>query len=344
MSVNFYIMAGGSGTRFWPLSTADMPKQFLPIFNGKSLLQLTLERISYCFNEHNTHILTKGSFIPFILDNYPVNREMLIGEQYPRDTAATVAIATYHSLMKDKDSVCIILPSDHLIDTPLQFYNDIQLIVSNIDKYYGIFTIGIKPVYPSTSYGYLETEQKTTQGPLLKVLSFREKPDQNTALSYYNDAHYLWNSGIFIFKAQTMAEYIHEFLPGHVSIRDAFSSPRPAVKLSDCLFSLPKISFDYAIMEKADNIYTLPASFCWNDMGGWPAYSGFLQQDQSGNASNQNFKQIDSKGNIVYIKEKAEQIMLIGVNDLVIVQADNKTLIMHKDKTEELKKIKDIKG
>ncbi len=342
MNTLFFVMAGGAGTRFWPLSTKNMPKQFLCLFDGKSLLEMTLNRISRHFDRNDIYILTRESYINHITNNYSIPPEHILGEKYPRDTSASVAIAVYYSLKIAQDPVCVILPSDHIIETPLDFYNDLARIFEDLNCRDGIFTLGIKPSYPATGYGYLELEGQSGQNQLCRVVSFREKPDLSKASAYIESGNFLWNSGIFIFRAQTMAKYIEEFLPTHLKIRDAFESSDYYSKLGEVLYSLPRISIDYAVMEKLQNIYTLPASFAWNDMGGWLSLAGYLQGDKNGNYFNNSIHLLDAKNNIAYSEDRDEDIVLVGVNDLVVVRADRKTLVIHKDHMEDMKKITEL--
>ncbi len=338
----FFVMAGGAGTRFWPLSTKDMPKQFLPIFNGKSLMEMTLDRIEAHFNRNDIYVLTRESYIEYIKNNYRIRPGNIIGEKYPRDTAASVAIAVYYSLKAEEDPVCVIMPSDHIIESPGDFYNDLRTIFNHLDTKEAVFTIGIKPSYPATGYGYLELAGKVSRDLLYRVSSFREKPDIAKARLYIESGNYLWNSGIFIFRAKTMAEYISRFLPSHDELRSVFESGDSLSELGRILYDLPKISIDYAVMEKLSNIYTLPASFSWNDMGGWISLKDFLNCDKSGNYFNHKPHLHNSSGNIVYSSDKGQEIVMLGVNDLVVVRAGNRTLIINKEQMEELKKVTEI--
>lgn len=338
-NVYFFIMAGGAGTRFWPLSTKDMPKQFLPLFNNKSLLELTIDRISGNYDINSIFILTRESYRDYIINNYPIPQDNVIGEMYPRDTSASVSIAVYSSMRQDEESICIILPSDHIIDTADDFCKDLDLILNYCADYNGIYTIGIKPAYPAVSYGYLEYGESISDGKLFRVNGFKEKPCLENAEKYLKSGNYFWNSGIFVFKAKLMAKYIEEHLPSHVKIRDAVNSYDISKALAEVLYQLPKISVDYAIMEKVREIYSISASFCWNDMGGWLSLKDYLQKDESGNYSNIIINQMNSEHNIIYSKDKNEKIVCAGINDLVIVRADNRTLIIHKDQIEDIKKI-----
>jgi len=341
-NVYLFIMAGGAGTRFWPLSTSETPKQFLPIFRGNSLLQMTLERLSTYFDPKHIYILTRSSYKPYIQRHYGIPARQIIGEAYPRDTAASVAIATYLTQRLAEDGVTVILPADHIITPAQSFIADLEAIIQRLERHDGVYTIGIGPTYPATVYGYLELGDPVADDPAFyRVAAFKEKPLLKKAQAYHDSGNYLWNAGIFLFRAAAMAGILQRLLPGHTRLQTAFqtSDDKWDAALADSMLSLEKISIDYAVMEKLDTIYSRPASFAWNDMGSWLAYRDYLSKDKQGNYTNLPVHFYRSADNTVYVQEPDEQVALIGVTGLVVVRADGKTLVCHRDHLQDIKRV-----
>lgn len=330
------ILAGGKGERFWPLSRRQRPKQFLSLDgSGTSLLQATAERLlPLADGWENLLVITSALVADNVRQQLPQLPDAnILVEPVGKDTAPAVAWSSLIIAQKfGGGALAGFFPSDHWIGNQDQFLATIEAGINFAQQQQAIVTLGINPTYPSTGYGYIE--QGESQGeinnlPVYKVSRFTEKPDQETATKFIATGQYNWNSGMFIFPVDLVIEELNKYAPEIMN---------PLQEKGEGAYEdLPKISIDYALMEKTDLAYILPADFGWDDLGDWRALERLLDSNDS-NISNTNNITYDTKNSIIYSSEKDEIIMTIGIEDLVIVRDGNATLIAHKNNTQDIKK------
>lgn len=334
------IMAGGAGTRFWPASTEDKPKQLLTLVGDRSLLQLAVDRARAVVPAERVIVVTSQRLSLAVRAQLPELPDgNVIAEPERRDTAAAVVLASLVVASRGGERVAI-LTADHLIG-PTEVFVDavVRASTAAVAVESSIVTFGVVPSYPATGYGYLRVD--TIAGDDARpVRSFVEKPDLDTATEYLVSGQYLWNSGMFVFRTATMAAVAERHLPVHVEAltvagRHAFSPSALAIAFR----KLPKISIDKGLMEKHDAVVCIPARFAWSDVGSFPALADHLPVDHDGNAHRGQVQSLDARNNVVWCEDASEQVSLVGVENLVVVRAGRQTLVAPKDRAEEVKKI-----
>lgn len=340
------IMAGGAGTRFWPKSRLQNPKQFLKLLGKASLLGDTVRRTSMLVDLKNCFILTNKQYSDQINESIPeVPEENIIYEPANRDTAACVGLAAIKLAKLDPDGVMVVVPSDHYIGHETIFIKTLESAITFAHRQDCLMTLGIKPTEPKTGYGYICYGQNLgiVNGiPVFQVKKFTEKPDENTARFFIQQGNYLWNSGIFIWKISTILEAISEHLPqlyqALKKIEPFIGTPEETAVLEREYQNFPKVSIDYGVMEKAGNIGTVPANFIWDDVGSWSALEKYLPKDERNNTLNGGKHiAIDTRGCI--IDSEAKLIATIGVEDLIIIQSEDVMLVCRKDRDQEVKNL-----
>jgi hypothetical protein len=339
-------MAGGKGERFWPKSRMNMPKQFLSLTDdGKSMIQHTVERLKGLVDIQNMYIVTNEIYKDLVLEHIPdIPKENIIIEPVAKNTAPCIGLAAIHIAKKNPDSKMIILPSDHLIKFNEIFIDTLKIALDVVEKGDNLATIGITPNYPETGYGYInftKGESFKDSANIYEVLRFVEKPNLEKAKEYLTSGEYLWNSGIFVWKASTILKNFKEYLPeiyeGLQKIGESINTGKYEEVLKKEFPNLPSESIDYGIMEKAKNIYVIPGNFGWDDVGSWLSLERINKTNQDGNVITGNVISIKTKNTIIQGSDKL--IATIGLEDIVIVDTDDVTLICHKDNTQEVKEI-----
>jgi len=339
------IMAGGKGERFWPLSTSRRPKQVLSLVGGKPLIGMAVDRLSGLIKPENVIIITTASLVQAIRESVPrIPRANIIGEPVGRDTAAAVALASAVVRSRSPDGVFCILTADHLIGPRKAFQDTLSNCLRMAAQQDVLITIGITPKYPSTGYGYIEAgrcEEAAGRTRFQKALRFVEKPDLKTAKRYVASGKYFWNSGMFAWSVSAIQSALLKHRPALYRMARRIEPLAGTAKFKSALAReydrLEKISVDYAVMEKARNILMARCTFDWDDVGSWAAIANHFCKDGDGNVKIGRCESIDSKGNIVVSGSRLTG--LIGVEDLIVVQADNATLVCRKDKAEDVKKL-----
>lgn len=331
------ILAGGSGSRLWPLSRELYPKQLLNIISDKSLLQSTFERLTHCMQNENILSITNTKHAPNvkmqILDF--CESPVVLSEPVAKNTAPAIALATKYIMQKTSDDpVILVVPSDHLIKDNEKFVSTVKKGEKLAEEGY-IVTFGIKPDYPETGYGYINTLKPLETG--YKVKEFVEKPDIETAKKYLKEGTYFWNSGIFMFKASTMMKEIEKFTPDIAKISNSVdftkSKDIPFIEFD----KMPSISIDYAIMEKSDKIALITLESDWNDLGSWQSIYDVSNKDENNNVFVGHVIDEGSKNSFVYASSKL--VTTIGLEDTVIVETEDAILACKKDRTQDVKKI-----
>jgi len=340
------IMAGGIGTRFWPLSTDRKPKQFLKLFEDKSLLQESFDRGDLVPPERIL-VLTNVDFLGLVREQLPeIPEENVIGEPFRRDTAAAVCLGAMLGRKRFGNPVMITLTADHIIE-PLEVFHQTVLSAARLARESGaLYTIGVQPIYPATGYGYLEVGPKAADDQGIEhyqVLNFKEKPDLHTAERYLESGNFYWNSGMFVWTVDAILQQIEAHLPNHMeAVSEAVrydGTPEWPAALSRAFESLETISIDYGVMEKAKEVRCVVSRFSWTDVGGWLALKDFLPRDEDGNAFRGQVLMLDAEENLIFCEDPDETVMLVGVEDMVLVRAGKRTLLVHKDRTEDVKKL-----
>ena len=315
------IMAGGRGERFWPLGRTDRPKQLLPLLGETTLLEESFLRLLPMFPPENILVITNEKYVEHIREILPVPPENIIGEPVGRDTAPCVALAAALLLKKDPEAVMVVLPADHIIRPAKIFQKVIANAVEEAQKE-KLVTLGITPTYPATGYGYIHAGEEVSPG-FHGVLAFKEKPDHETAEIFFQSGEYRWNCGVFVWRADVIARAMNLCCPELGAFLEKWRNGADYRKdFADC----PKISIDYAVMEKASNVLMADTSFFWKDVGGWKSLRSILPLDESGNAIRGKAIAIQSTNNLL-ISDDETMLGVIGMRDVAVVKAGNGILV-----------------
>lgn len=343
MKVTALIMAGGRGERFWPKSRKDLPKQFLSLTgDGKTMIQLTVERISSLVEIEDVYIATNNDYKNLVKEQLPnLPEENILCEPVGRNTAPCIGLGAVHIAKKYEDSIMMVLPSDHLIKNNEVFTNVLKDACTVAEQGKNLVTIGITPNYPETGYGYIKFDAERVNGNAYSVERFVEKPNLELAKEYLETGKYLWNSGMFIWKVSSILENMKNFLPdiysGLEEIKDSIKTEKQQEVLEKVFPQFVSESIDYGIMEKASDIYILPGNFGWDDVGSWLAVERIRDVNECGNVISGNVITVDSKNNIIEGGDKL--IATVGVEDMIIVDTKDATLICKKSCAGDIKKV-----
>ncbi|MFM7663429.1 MAG: mannose-1-phosphate guanylyltransferase [Bacteroidota bacterium] len=336
------IMAGGIGSRFWPMSTPQKPKQFLDVLGiGKSLLQLTFERMLAFSEVQNIYILTNEEYLELVLEQLPgIKAAQVICEPQRKNTAPCIAFAAAKINSINANATLVISPSDHLILNAEKFN---QCILRAIDTAAmdQLVTLGIQPTRPDTGYGYIEIANKST-GQVHPVLRFREKPDVETAKAFVTSGNYFWNAGIFIWKASTVLSAFesHAMNLHRLFCHDLtkYNGPHEQAFMRESFAACEDISIDFAVMEHASNVSVVLSDFDWSDLGTWGSLTDHLNKDDHGNAVvGEQVHMFEAENCLVHMP-KGKVALLDGLKDYIVVDADGMLLILRKDHEQELKR------
>jgi mannose-1-phosphate guanylyltransferase/mannose-6-phosphate isomerase len=354
--IHAVILAGGSGTRFWPLSRETCPKQMLQIVGEDTLIRQTIKRINGFVSPENIWIVTtedKAQDIKFHVDSLgPLAKKIqFIKEPLGRNTAPAIGLAAIYLNNLSPESIMVVMPSDHAIPDHEKFLNDLKLAIEGAKEDY-LVTFGVKPNRPETGYGYIkiDNDPRVKLNGLHKVECFAEKPTIEKAKTYLSDGNYFWNSGIFVWKTSRILSEIEKHLPSlYQTLKEIESllfitdKPNKSDKRSAlCALryaSLESISIDYGIMERSADVLMVPATFRWSDLGSWTALDEVIEKDDSGNILKGNTIDIGSQNSIVFSGERL--VATIGLKDMVVVDTPDATLVTTKDRVQEVRKIVD---
>src|SRR2546430_1503004 len=340
------ILAGGSGERFWPLSRRARPKQLLRLVSDKTLLEETLGRLEGLVAPDNTLILTnteQESAVRKLLGGFP--KENIIAEPAKRDTAAAVALGTGWVVARDHAATMVVLPADHVIANRSAFQETLALAAEAAEETGELVTIGTKPTWACPGYGYIEhgkpvrLQKRPDNDSIHRVLRFREKPNRDLAESFLRKGNFRWNAGMFVWSVPTVLREFNRHAPELADFISQLRSPKDLEKtLHERFAKLPRISFDYAIMEKAERVLVVEASFDWDDVGSWQAVARYFKKDEHGNAANSALTALDSSDNIIFNDGKTT-IALLGVHNLIVVKTGDAILICHRHQAEKIKNL-----
>ena len=342
MKVYGLIMAGGGGTRFWPLSRKKVPKELLNLDGKEIMLNETIDRLSGVVEKENIFIVTNTEQVELTkqITSERVLENHILAEPSARNTAACIGYGAIEILKKYGDGVMCILASDHYIKDEETFKSVLKKAVETVEETDGLVTIGIKPTFPSTGYGYIKNEEISDK-TYKKVLEFVEKPDLERANAYIEDGNYAWNSGMFVWKASTILRYFEKLLPDIYDklmiIKETMGTSSEYDVIQAIYDTIPKISIDYGIMERADSVYMLEGDFGWNDIGSFDALPTLYVSDAKGNVVRGENVLIDSSDNIIVGNGK--MIATVGVDNLIIVETDDALLVCAKDRAQDVKEV-----
>jgi mannose-1-phosphate guanylyltransferase len=339
------IMAGGIGSRFWPLSSKENPKQFLNLIDDdRNMIQLTLDRITNIVDYNQIFVATGKEYAADVKKYLPeIPSENISIEPMRRNTAACIGLASLYIEKKYPEAVMTILPADHVITNNQEFIETLNRAAEIAKAGPNMVTIGIEPSKPETGYGYINySQQKLKSG--FKVNEFTEKPDYKKAVQFLKSGNYLWNSGIFIWKVKTIRNMFKKYMPELDKtlerIKEVLGSPEANNLIKNEFKNLDSISIDYGILEKADNIYVVPGSFGWDDVGSWSSLDNLNQKDINGNIIKGNHIGVKSKDSIIYAQDK--MIATVGIKDLIVVESDQAILVCNKNNDQDVKELRKI--
>ena len=343
MNSHVVIMAGGVGSRFWPMSTPEYPKQFIDVMGcGKTMIQMTVERFAPLCQMSNMWVVTSEAYVGMVRNQLPeIPVENILAEPCARNTAPCIAYACWKIKAKDPDANIVVTPSDALVTDVDEFRRIVRAALDFTAQGKRILTLGIKPTRPETGYGYIAASENLDGSEICAVEAFKEKPSLEVAQDYLAAGNYLWNAGIFVWNVTTIVDSLRAFAPSIADKMDlmseAFFTPREAEVVGKIFPTCDKISIDYAVMEKADYIYTFPSDFGWSDVGTWGSLWTLLPHDENGNAVvGDNVHLYGCKGCIVHAPYAAS-VVLEGIEDCIVVEREGRVLICHLSEEQRIK-------
>jgi mannose-1-phosphate guanylyltransferase len=349
MNKNYFaiLMAGGVGSRFWPVSTTDFPKQFHDMLgSGDTLIQKTFSRLSKLIPIENIFILTNERYNALVLEQLPlVKQEQVVLEPAMRNTAPCILYASLKIQKLNPNAVMVVAPSDHWIEDEVAFTTNLQHCFDFCQKENALLTLGIQPTFPNTGFGYIEYD-KSDVHPIKKVNQFREKPDYETAKSFLEAGNFLWNGGIFIWSVKSITDAFSIYQPQMNQLfqkgLESFNTSNEKEFIDQNYAKSENVSIDYAVMEKAKNVYVLPATFDWNDLGTWGSLHEKLDKDNQNNAVINATVILENASNNIIRAEGKKLIIIDGLDDFIIVDKDNVLLIYPKGKEQDIKRITNL--
>lgn len=344
-NLHVLIMAGGKGERFWPQSREETPKQFLNLKGKKSLIEETVERLSGLVLPSQIWVLTNEKHVSLVKKRCPkLKTGNIIGEPVGKDTAPCIAVAASLIARKDPNAVMVVLPADHTIAPKQKFHQVLKEAAQLASEKSALITLGIQPKTPHTGYGYIQIKKAikfSGKNRFFKVKAFKEKPDSKTAKKYLKKGGFYWNSGIFIWHVQTILDQVKTFLPNIYKqsqrIQKAWGTKSQKKVLVSAFNAFEKISIDYGVLEKANEVIMAKAPFDWDDVGSWISLSKYLSQDKKANAVSGEIASHQTKNSILVSTDGL--VATLGVSDLIVVNTPDVTLVATKDKEQEVKQL-----
>jgi mannose-1-phosphate guanylyltransferase len=346
--LHLIVMAGGSGTRFWPQSRKTMPKQLMKLTGDRTMIQQTVDRCAELVPFDRTWIVTNQQQAQQTQQQLPdLPNANLLAEPAARNTAPCIGLAAIQALHSDPDATLFISPADHVITTTEQFqqaaHHAIRLTDDNPER---LVLVGIQPTFPATGYGYIERGHALPgESTAFEVNSFREKPDSDTAQQYVDSGQFYWNCGIFCWKARTILNQLEQFEPDMyqrlMKLSEAIGTPQWDDQLATEFPQMNSISIDFAVLERADNVCVIEAPFSWDDVGSWLAVPRLIGADQTGNTTEGLVRMLDTKDCIIRTSDN-HMIATLGIEDCIIVHTDDATLVARRGDSERIKDLLDV--
>ena len=341
------IMAGGIGSRFWPMSRTAYPKQFHDVLGiGRSLLQMTFDRLHKIAPAGNILVVTNESYRDLVLEQLPeLNADQVLCEPFMRNTAPCIAYANYHIASKCKNANIVVAPSDHLIVNENEFVDTIHRAIDRTSNSSNLITLGIKPSRPDTGYGYIQFEdpKESIHKSIKQVVTFTEKPNLELAEQFIDSGDFYWNSGIFVWSLKNIQASFEEHLPDMDALfkgfENHFGTEKEDKAIQDIYAQSENISIDYGIMEKAENVEVVLSDFGWSDLGTWGSLYAHMEKDDLGNAmATDDVHTYDSKNNLVHTPED-KLVVLQGLEDCIVVDTGKVLMVCHKNEEQKIKRI-----
>ncbi|MES1214120.1 MAG: mannose-1-phosphate guanylyltransferase [Bacteroidota bacterium] len=337
------IMAGGIGSRFWPMSRTAYPKQFLDILHtGKTLIQQTVDRYSKLVPIENIYIVTSHEYLAIVKKQLPqLAEENILSEPSRKNTAPCIAYVSFKLLQKDPEANLVVAPSDHLILETDEFVKTSLKALDFVSQINALVTLGIKPTHPNTGYGYIQHDSLQAAEDVFKVKTFTEKPNKDLAKTFLASGDFLWNAGIFFWKAKNIVSAFEKHLPEIYEVfsaeKDKFNTPAEQKAIEQIYPQCTNISIDFAVLEKADNVYVIPASFGWSDLGTWNSAWDSMDKDYLGNAvAGKKVLVMDAVKCMVHVPDN-KLVVLQGLEDFIVVDTKDILLICKKEKEQDIK-------
>lgn len=340
MDICALIMAGGKGTRFWPLSTEDKPKQFLKLIGSNTMIQMTVKRILPIIPIERIFVSTGEKYVDLVKEQLPdLPENNIIVEPEGRNTAPCIALSAMVIKRYYKDSKMLVLPSDHLIRDEEKFRDIILKGNKILDKNNeGIITFGIKPDRPETGYGYIKYGKNNIDKDVYKVEKFVEKPDLETAKEYLNEGNYLWNGGMFLWRTNYIIEEIRKYAPQtYEALHNIENIEESKLQnyINENYRKTDSISIDYAVLEKSEDIFVIPSEIGWDDIGTWKSVERYRKKDEKNNIVNSDVSTIESNSNMIVNNNK--KVVMIGIENVMVVETEEATFIVNKEYMDNLK-------
>lgn len=338
------IMAGGSGTRFWPESKSSRPKQFLELIGNGTMIQQTAKRISPLIPAERIMVVTNDNYVDLVKEQLPdVPEDQIIGEVVAKNTAPCVVLSAALIKKMDPSATLVVLPADHVIQNEAAFLNILKTAIGTAEAQSALVTIGIEPNKPETGFGYIQGGIASSDGKSHKVARFTEKPDLKTAESFLEQGGFFWNSGMFVWKASKLLEEATKYTPdiSQAIISSGLSGEQPhgRTNIDEFYRSCPSISVDYGIMEQSADVYVVPGEFGWNDVGSWSAVYELLEKDQQGNALKAKWVKTVETENCLVSSKSEKLIATVGLKNIAVVETDNAILVLNLEKSQGVKEI-----
>jgi mannose-1-phosphate guanylyltransferase len=337
------IMAGGIGTRFWPMSRTSFPKQFLDILNiGKTLIQSTFHRFASFIPLDNIYVVTSEEYVNIVKKQIPqLPLQNILAEPSRKNTAPCIAYISFKLIQMDPQALMIVAPADHLISDNIAFTKVCLEALSFVKKHSAFITLGINPTHPNTGYGYIQYEQPSVSDNVYKVKTFTEKPNLELARTFLASGEFLWNAGIFVWQVKNIIVAFERYLPEVYDLfagqKEKFNTPAEKDALMEIYPFSSNISIDFGIMEKADNVYVIPSSFGWSDLGTWNSAYENLQKDHHANAVTASNVMLVETDNCIINTPENKLLVLQGLSNYIVVDTGDVLLVCKKDKEQEIK-------
>ena len=343
MQNHIVIMAGGIGSRFWPMSTSEYSKQFIDVMGvGKSLIQLTVERFKDICPKENFWVVTSEKYVDIVKEQLPqIPAQHILAEPEARNTAPCIAYACWKIRKEFPQANIVVTPSDALVIDTAEFARCIAVALEKTADSQAIVTLGMMPTRPETGYGYIAAQGEADAKGICEVEAFKEKPDVETAKGYLAAGNYFWNAGIFVWNADTITNAIRRYAPQFAGVMDelepALFTDKEAEELKRLFPTCEKISIDYAVMEKAEDIFVLPAEFGWSDLGSWGSLRTLLPQDEAGNAKVGGRVDMYNCRNCVVHAAEEKRVVLEGLEGYIVAEKNGQLLVCRLSEEQRIK-------